>query len=105
MSGRTRLPAGASRKASQKRIRRAEPLPGRITPQRRLGDRVSWGGRVGSFMRALNDGEHAEIRSSSGFIGCGSAISGRGDVGCCNDAPNRDEFLHPGGFAGILVSS
>jgi len=27
-----------------------------------LGDRVSWGGRIGSFLRALNDGEHAEIR-------------------------------------------
>ena len=62
MIGRSRLPAGEPRKASQKRTRRAEPLPRRITPQWQLGDRVSWGGRVGSFMRALNDGEHAEIR-------------------------------------------
>ena len=27
-----------------------------------MGDRVSWGGRVGTFLRALNDGIHAEIR-------------------------------------------
>ena len=62
MTGRTRLPGGAPRKASQKRTRRANPITTRITPQWRLGDRVSWGGRVGSFMRDLNDGIHAEIR-------------------------------------------
>ena len=61
MTGRTRLPGGAPRKASQKRTRRANPIT-TLTPQWRLGDRVSWGGRVGSFMRDLNDGIHAEIR-------------------------------------------
>jgi hypothetical protein len=62
MTGRTRLPGGEPRKASQKRTRRAEPVNTRILPNWRIGDRVSWGGRVGSFSRALNDGEHAEIR-------------------------------------------
>jgi hypothetical protein len=62
MTGRTRLGAGEPHKASQKRTRRAGMIPTRLTPQWRLGDRVSWGGRVGSFMRALNDGIHAEIR-------------------------------------------
>jgi len=62
MTGRSRLPGGEPRKASQKRTRRGAPLPTRIAPQWRLGDRVSWGGRYGSFMRTLNDGIHAEIR-------------------------------------------
>ena len=62
MTGRTRLPGGEPRKASQKRTRRAGSIPTRLTPQWRLGDRVAWGGRVGSFVRELNDGIHAEIR-------------------------------------------
>lgn len=53
MTGRTRLPSGEPRKASQKRTRRAEPVPRRVPPQWRLGERVSWGGRLGSFLRAL----------------------------------------------------
>jgi ribosomal protein L19E len=32
------------------------------TPQSRLGDRVSWVQRIGSFLRDLNDGIHGEIR-------------------------------------------
>jgi hypothetical protein len=62
MTGTTRLPGGEPRKASQKRTRRAGPSPTRMMPQWRMGDRVSWGGRVGSFVRNLNDGIHAEIR-------------------------------------------
>ena len=62
MTGRTRLPGGEPRKASQKRTRRGEAVPTRINPMWRLGDRVSWGGRFGSFVRNLNDGIHAEIR-------------------------------------------
>ena len=62
MTGRTRLPGGEPRKASQKRTRRAGMIPTRLTPQWRMGDRVSWGGRVGFFLRGLNDGIHAEIR-------------------------------------------
>jgi hypothetical protein len=62
MTGRTRLPRGKPRKATQKRTRRAGTIPARMTPQWRIGDRVSWGGRVGFFVRGLNDGIHAEIR-------------------------------------------
>jgi hypothetical protein len=65
MTGRTRLPGGEPRKASQKRTRRASPITTRITAEWRLGDRVSWGGRVGSFLRNLGDGMHAEIRIES----------------------------------------
>jgi hypothetical protein len=62
MSGRARLPGGQPRKASQKRTRRAGAIAVRISPEWRPGDRVSWGGRPGFFMRALNDHTHAEIR-------------------------------------------
>ena len=62
MTGRTRLPGDEPREASQKRTRRGEAMPTRINPVWRLGDRVSWGGRVGSFVRDLNDGIHAEVR-------------------------------------------
>jgi hypothetical protein len=62
MTGRSRLPGGEPRKASQKRTRRGEALPTRVNPDWRAGDRVAWGGRVGSFLRDLNDGIHAEIR-------------------------------------------
>lgn len=31
-------------------------------PTWKLGDRVIWGGRIGSFLRDLNDGIHGEIR-------------------------------------------
>jgi hypothetical protein len=62
MTGRTRLPGGEPRKASQKRTRRAGSIPTHLTPQWRLGDRVAWGGRVGSFVRDLNDGIHAVVR-------------------------------------------
>jgi len=62
MTGRTRLPGGERRKASQKRTRRAGQVTTRFTPQWRMGDRVNWGGRLGSFVRDLNDGIHAEVR-------------------------------------------
>src|SRR5207248_3179413 len=62
MTGRARLPAGEPRKASQKRMRRGAATPLRINPIWNVGDRVSWGGRFGSFVRNLNDGIHAEIR-------------------------------------------
>ena len=62
MTGRTRLPRGRPRKATQKRTRRAGMIPTRLTPQWRIGDRVSRGGRVGCFLRALKDDIHAEIR-------------------------------------------
>ncbi len=60
MTGRTRLPAGEPRKASQRRIRRGERLPTRIAPQWRMGDRVRWQDKAGLFHRDLGDG-HAEV--------------------------------------------
>jgi hypothetical protein len=60
MSGTQRLPGGEPRKASQRRTRRAAPLPPqviRLSP----GDRVRWRGRAGVFHRDLGDGEHAQI--------------------------------------------
>lgn len=61
MSGTQRLPAGAPRKASQRRTRRAAPLQPRISRVWRPGDNVRWRDRVGVFRRELEDGEHAEI--------------------------------------------
>jgi hypothetical protein len=60
MSGRTRLPGGEPRKASQKHTRRGAALPSRITPQWRMGDRVRWQDKAGLFHRDLGDG-HAEV--------------------------------------------
>ena len=61
MSGRARLPGGAPRKASQRKTRRAGPIPARITPTWRPGDPVQWKGRDGVFRRDVGDAEHAEI--------------------------------------------
>lgn len=80
MTGRSRLPGGEPRKASQKRTRRAEPLPSLVTPQWRLDDRVSWGGRYASFVRSLNDGIHAEIRIEQRIYRCVSRNSDRGNA-------------------------
>jgi len=57
------LPAGAPRKASQRRARRAAPSKA-ATPVWRPGDKVRWRDRVGDFQRSLGDGEHAEIMIS-----------------------------------------
>ena len=62
MSGPTRLRSGEPRKASQRRTRRARTAQARINPSWRHGDRVRWGGLLGSFGRDLEDGTHAEIR-------------------------------------------
>jgi hypothetical protein len=62
MSGRQRLPAGAPRKASQRRARRAVSLPARTNRVWQAGDRVRWRDRDGVFGRDLGDGEHAEIQ-------------------------------------------
>jgi hypothetical protein len=61
MSGRSRLPAGEPRKASQRNSRRAPPIAVRITPTWRAGDNVRWQGRAAVYRRDVGDGEHAEI--------------------------------------------
>ena len=61
MSGRSRLPGGEPRKASQRRTRRGDaPVP--LTRHWRSGDRVRWNDRDGVFQRDLGDGENAEIK-------------------------------------------
>ena len=61
MTGRTRLPGGEQRKASQRNKRNLTSAPAKITPTWRLGDRVHWKGRIGSFRRDVGDGEHSEV--------------------------------------------
>ena len=62
MSGRTRLPGGQPRKASQRNKRNmASSGAAKLTPTWRLGDRVHWKDRIGTFRRDVGDGEHAEI--------------------------------------------
>jgi hypothetical protein len=59
MSGRARLPGGEPRKASQRKTRRAGPLPTRIMPMWQPGDHVRWKGRDGIFRCEIV--EHSEI--------------------------------------------
>ena len=61
MTGRTRLPGGEPRKASQRNSRRAVTPAAKLTPTWRRGDRVHWKGRIGSFRRDVGDGEHSEV--------------------------------------------
>ena len=60
MTGRSRFPGGEPRKASQKRTRRGAPLPTRIAPQWRMGDRFRWQDKAGHFQRDLGEG-NAEV--------------------------------------------
>ena len=60
MTGRSRLPGGEPRKASQRNARRA------VTPTKavlvwRASMPVLWKGRAGVFRRDVGDGEHAEV--------------------------------------------
>jgi hypothetical protein len=55
MAGRARLPSGARRKASQRRVWQAPAPPLRITPTWQLGAKVAWSGRVGVFLREADD--------------------------------------------------
>ena len=60
MTGRSRLPAGEPRKASQRRTRPAVGGHAPIMPQWRMGDRVRWQDKMGHFHRDLGDG-NAEV--------------------------------------------
>jgi len=62
MSGRQRLPAGAPRKASQRRSRRTVPSKARTSRVWHAGDQVHWQDRIGVFSRDLGDSEHAEVK-------------------------------------------
>jgi hypothetical protein len=59
MSGRTRLPGGAMRKASQRRARPAAPAPVAVVVESRWkpGDRVIWRDCPGQYLRDVEDGQ------------------------------------------------
>jgi hypothetical protein len=61
MTGRTRLPSGEPRKASQRRTRRAEVRTIQVEIRWKPGDRVRWRDRAGVYRRDVEDGEHAEV--------------------------------------------
>ena len=61
MSGRSRLPGGEPRKASQRNSRRAEATPIRITPTYRTGDPVLWKDRAVFSAARSGTARHAEI--------------------------------------------
>ena len=63
MSGRSRLPGGEPRKASQRSKRNVAPSGGaaNLTPVWRASMPVLWKGRAGIFRREVGDGEHAEV--------------------------------------------
>ena len=61
MPGRTRLPEGEPRKASQRNKRNLTSAPAKITPIWRARMPVLWKGRPGVFRRDVGDGEHSEV--------------------------------------------
>ena len=62
MTGRSRLPGGEPRKASQRNKRNvASSGAAKLTPVWRASMPVLWKGRAAVFRREVGDGEHAEI--------------------------------------------
>jgi len=53
--GQARLPGGAQRKASQRRVWHAPAPTSWITPVWEAGAKVAWQGRVGMFLREADD--------------------------------------------------
>ena len=61
MTGRSRLPGGEPRKASQRNKRSVASFGTANTPVWRASMPVLWRGRAGIFRREVGDGEHAEV--------------------------------------------
>ena len=61
MTGRSRLPGGEPRKASQRNKRNFGTASAKLTPVWRASMPVLWKGRAGVFRRDVGDGEHAEV--------------------------------------------
>jgi hypothetical protein len=59
MTGRSRLPGGEPRKASQRNKR--STVPAKPAPVWRASMPVLWKGRAAIFRSEVGDGEHAEI--------------------------------------------
>ena len=53
--GQARLPGGARRKASQRRVWHAPAPTAWVTPTWQPGARVAWQGRIGMFLREADD--------------------------------------------------
>ena len=72
MTGRSRLPGGEPRKASQRNKRNvASSGAAKLTPVRRASLPVLWKGRAGILRREIGDGEHAEVVIEGRSTGCG----------------------------------
>ena len=56
MTGKSRLPGGEPRKASQRQRRRAAPSRVVIERSWRAGDKVAWRDRSGTYQRDVGDG-------------------------------------------------
>jgi len=61
MTGRSRLPGGEPRKASQRNSRRGVSPDKKAMLVWRASMPVLWKGRAGIFRRDVGDGEHAEV--------------------------------------------
>jgi hypothetical protein len=61
MSGRSRLPGGEPRKASQRNKRNVASSDAKVTSVWRASMPVIWKGRAGIFRREVGDGVHAEV--------------------------------------------
>ena len=61
MTGRSRLPGGEPRKASQRNKRNVSAAPAKISRVWQASMPVLWKGRAGVFRRDVGDGEHAEV--------------------------------------------
>ena len=61
MTGRSRLPGGEPRKASQRNKRNVGSTSAKLSPVWRASMPVLWKGRVGVFRRDVGDGVHAEV--------------------------------------------
>ena len=57
MPGRTRLPSGAWRKASQRHTHSPQPQPAPSGPQWQPGAKVRWRDYAGHFLRDADDGQ------------------------------------------------
>ena len=61
MTGRSRLPGGEPRKASQRNKRNVGLPSAKITPVWQASMPVLWKNRAAIFRRDVGDGEHAEV--------------------------------------------
>jgi hypothetical protein len=79
MSGRSRLPGGAMRKASQRRGKLAAPatVAAVVGPRLKPGDRVIWRDCAGQYLRDVEDGQaHVLIGARTYLVAVGELRPG-----------------------------